>query len=323
MAGRAPAADALSGLLGLGLLAAALFSATFVLNRAVSLAGGPWAWNAALRYVDMAVLFTGWIAVRHGTARLRAVLALFRRRAGFWLVAGGAGFGVFYTGICFAADHAPGWIVAATWQLTVLAAPLVQRMFGARVPLRGLLFCAVIVAGVLGLNAGRLADGVGLTQVAGGVLPVLVAAVANPVGNQMLNRLRHGGGPDAALLADGPSAVLLLTLGALPVFAALLLVTWPPLPGAGQVASAGAVAVISGGLATTLFLQARNRTADPFRIAAVDATQAGEVGFALGGEVLFLGAPWPEPAGWLGLLAVTVGLAGFVLTSGRSGRGRG
>lgn len=308
----------LASLVGLGLLAAALFSATFVLNRAVSLAGGHWAWNAALRYVFMAALFAAWVAVRHGSARLGAVLGLFRRRLGFWLVAGGAGFGVFYAGICYAAGHAPGWIVAATWQLTVLAAPLVQRMFGARVPLHGLAFCLLIVGGVAVLNAGPLLAGVAPAEILAGVLPVVVAAFANPVGNQMVNRLRHGGGDGAALVADTPSTVLLLTLGALPVFALLLLVTWPPLPGPGQLAGAAGVALVSGGLATTLFLRARNSTADPFRIAAVDATQAGEVAFALAGEVLFLGASWPDGWGWAGLLAVTAGLAGFVL-AGRNG----
>ena len=309
----------LPALVGLGVLAAALFSATFVLNRAVSLAGGPWAWTAALRYLDMAVLMTAWVALRHGWARLADLLRLLRRRAGFWLVAGGVGFGVFYACICFASVHAPGWVVAATWQLTVLAAPVVQRLFGAVVPWRGLAFCTLIVAGVAVLNAGRLGSGVDGAQVAAGVLPVLLAAFANPVGNQMLNRMRHGAGPDAALVADAPSAVLLLTLGSLPVFALLLLVTAPPWPGAGQMAGAAGVAVISGGLATTLFLHARNRTSDPFRIAAVDATQAGEVVFALGAEVLLLGAAWPDMTGWLGLLAVTAGLLGFVL----AGRPRG
>ena len=296
-------------------MAALLFSATFVLNRAVSLAGGHWAWTAALRYVDMAVLLTGLVVARHGSGRLGGVLNLLRRRAWFWLGAGGAGFGVFYAGICFAAGHAPGWVVAATWQLTVLAAPVVQWIFGARVPGRGLLSCAVIVGGIALLNAGRLAEGVDAAQIVLGVLPVAVAAVANPVGNQMLASLRHGGGADGAIVADAPSAVLLLTLGSLPFFALLLLATWPPLPGPDQLAGAAGVAVISGVLATSLFLHARNLSRDPLRVAAVDATQAGEVGFALGGEVLFLGAPWPDPAGWAGLLAVTAGLLGFVLAA--------
>ena len=147
----------LPGLVGVGLLAAALFSSTFILNRAISLAGGPWVWNAVLRYVDMAVLIAGWILLRGGLPRLIAVLGVFRRRLGLWLLAGGVGFGVFYLCICYAADHAPGWIVAATWQCTIVATPLVLRCFGSRVPMRGVLFGFVILAGIAVLNAGAMA----------------------------------------------------------------------------------------------------------------------------------------------------------------------
>ena len=72
---------------------------------------------------------------------------------------------------------------------------------------------------------------------------------------------------------------------------------------------------MAGTLATPLSLYARNLSSDPLRIAAVDATQAGEVAFALCGEAVFLGAALPDLVGWLGLLAVTGGLAGFLLQS--------
>src|SRR5512145_1787560 len=105
-------------LVGLGLLAAALFSVTFILNRAVSLHGGHWAWSAALRYGDMALLLSAWVALRRGPGHLLLVLRAFGRRLPFWLCTGGVGCGIFYAGCCFAADHAPGWVVAATWQIT-------------------------------------------------------------------------------------------------------------------------------------------------------------------------------------------------------------
>ncbi len=115
-------------LLGLGLLAAALFSVTFILNRSMSLSGGHWAWSASLRYLDTAALLMLWIVLRHGVPYLAALLRLFRRQLGFWLVAGSIGGGVFYGSICYAAGHAPAWVVAATWQVTVLATPLVLRL---------------------------------------------------------------------------------------------------------------------------------------------------------------------------------------------------
>ena len=303
----------LPGQIGLGLLAAALFSSTFVLNRAISLAGGPWVWNAALRYIDLGVLLALWIGLRHGLPRLLAVLLLFKRQFGFWLLTGGVGFGVFYLCICFGADHAPGWIVAATWQSTILATPLVLLCFGSRVPMRGVLFALVILAGIAMVNAGALAAGLPARQVLAGSVPVLLAAFAYPIGNQLLHRARHAG-PEGALLADAPSCVLLMTLGALPVLLVAVLVVAPPWPGTGQLVSTAGVAVLAGFGATTIFLHARNRSADPFHVAAVDATQAAEVGFALLGETVLLGAAAPDAAGWLGLAAVTAGLLGFLLT---------
>ncbi len=302
-------------LLGLGLLAAALFSVTFVLNRAMSLGGGHWVWSASLRYFDTAVLLSGWLLFRRGPRYLAAVLRLFRQRLRFWLVAGGIGFGVFYACCCFAADHAPDWIIAATWQVTILATPFVLRAFGARVPLRGLVFLGLIFLGILILNAQRIMSGVAAPQILAGVLPILVAAVAYPVGNQLLNRAKHAGDEAAAMLADPMAAVLLLTLGALPVFAALILVSMPPPPSRGQFAATAVIALIAGCFATTLFLHARNLSNDPFRIAAVDATQAGEVGFALLGEMLLLGVAPPDLLSCAGLVAVVAGLIGFTFQS--------
>lgn len=303
-------------------MAAVLFSVTFTLNRAVSLSGGHWVWNAVLRYVDAAVLLALWTVGRHGVTHLIAILRAFRRQLGFWLLSGGIGVGVFYTGICYAADHAAGWIVAASWQLTILATPITLLAFGSRVPFRGLAFCGVIVLGILILNAQRIGDGVTAAQILTGILPVMVAAFAYPFGNQMVNRMRHSKREDAALLADPVAAVLLLTLGALPFFAALVLVTMPPPPAFNQVLSTAMIAVLAGGIATPLFLYARNLSSDPLRIAAVDATQAAEVGFALCGEVMVLGAAWPGPAGWIGLSAVMGGLVGFMLQGASSRKGQ-
>jgi drug/metabolite transporter (DMT)-like permease len=302
-------------LLGLGLVAAAFFSVTFVLNRAMSLEGGHWVWSASLRYLDMAILLSAFLLIRRGPGYLAEVLRLFGRRLRFWLVAGGIGFGVFYAACCFAADHAPGWIIAATWQVTILATPLVLRAFGERVPLRGIVFLVVIFAGIVVINLNQILHGAGPHEIIAGVLPMLVAAVAYPTGNQLLNRAKHAGGTDGALLADPVAAVLLLTLGSLPFFAVLVGVTLPPPPSTGQIASTAVIALVAGGLATTLFLYARNLSRDPYRIAAVDATQSGEVGFALLGEMLWLGVPAPNLLGWLGLAAVMGGLVGFTLKS--------
>jgi hypothetical protein len=40
-----------------------------VVNRWMSLAEGPWAWSAVLRYVEMALLLATWIALRRAAGK--------------------------------------------------------------------------------------------------------------------------------------------------------------------------------------------------------------------------------------------------------------
>lgn len=68
------------------------------------------------------------------------------------------------------------------------------------------------------------------------------------------------------------------------------------------------MAVLSGLVATTLFLMARHRAKTSSELAAVDATQASEVIFALLAELLFLGAAFPNMQALLGMGLVFVGL---------------
>jgi drug/metabolite transporter (DMT)-like permease len=301
------------GLLLLGLLSAALFSSNFVLNRAMSLSGGHWVWSASIRYLYTALLLGGWLLCRRGPGHMLILLDLFWRKLRFWLMAGGIGYGVFYACLCFAADHAPGWVTAASYQLTILATPVVLRAFGKRVPVQGIVFLALIFLGIITINAERILQGIPPGQVLAGVLPAVIAACTYPVGNQLISEAKHAGDSDAAILSDPVVCVFLLTLGALPVLLALIPATMPPPPSREQLISTAVVALLAGCLATTLFMFARNLSADPYRIAAVDATQAGEPVFALLGEMIVLGAPALDLPSWVGLGAVVGGLLGFSL----------
>jgi drug/metabolite transporter (DMT)-like permease len=300
-------------LLLLGLLSAALFSSNFVLNRAMSLSGGHWVWSASIRYLYSALLLGGWLLCRRGPDYMAILLDLFWRKLRFWLFAGGIGYGVFYACLCFAADHAPGWVTAASYQLTILATPVVLRAFGKRVPVQGIMFLALIFVGIITINADRILQGIPAGQVLAGVLPAVIAACAYPVGNQLISEAKHAGDRDAAILSDPVVCVFLLILGALPVLLALIPVTMPPPPSREQLISTAVVALLAGCLATTLFIFARNLSDDPYRIAAVDATQAGEPVFALLGEMIVLGARPLDLPSWVGLGAVVGGLLGFSL----------
>ena len=69
----------------------------------------------------------------------------------------------------------------------------------------------------------------------------------------------------------------------------------------------------SGIAATALFFRATDLVRDnPAQLAAVEATQAGEVLFTLLGGILLLGDALPNLFGWIGILLVA---GGIVLSS--------
>jgi drug/metabolite transporter (DMT)-like permease len=301
----------------LGVLAALFFSSTFVLNRAMSLTGGHWAWTAALRYGHMLALLIAWLAASRQMAVLRGVWEVFRANPLFWIFTGSVGFGVFYAPLCYSAGQVPGWVVAATWQSTILATPLVLLFFGRQVPTRDLLFTGLIFLGIVLVNVEQAPQGATFSGALRGALPVFLAALAYPLGNQLAWEARRGGRrfvPHVThpVLGNSLGLVLLLSLGSLPFWIGLLLVVRPAPPSGGQVLQTALVALLAGVVATGLFLHARNRARGSYELAAVDATQAMEVVFSLLGEMLVLGGAAPGPAGWLGIGLVTLGLALYV-----------
>ncbi len=308
-------------LLGFGILAAFFFSSTFVLNRAMSLEGGHWVWSASLRFLWMTVfLVAGPLVIRRGKL-LGSTLLLLRRHWLFWLVAGTVGFGVFYAGVTFSASYAPSWVVATTWQFTILASPIVLLAYGRRVPWRGVAFTSLIFAGILLVNVEQLRTTSLRDMILGGV-PVLIAAFAYPAGLQLVWEAHAGGHTRIPhiidpVLDDSFARVLLLTLGSLPFWITLIFVNQPPPPTTGQWLTTAVVAISSGVIATSIFVYARHRASTPYELAAVDATQSGEVIFSLLGEVILLGGLLPGPLGWAGIALTMVGLVLYMFMHGQ------
>jgi drug/metabolite transporter (DMT)-like permease len=293
----------------LGLAASFFFGFTFVLNRQMSLDGGPWIWTAALRYFCMLPLLGGLVLFRRSAL---PVLAEIRRRPLSWLIWSTVGFGLFYAPLCAASAFGPSWLLAACWQLTIIAGALLTPLFGKRVPLRALLFSLLILAGIGLLQAeearvntpGNLALGIGL---------VALAAFAYPLGNRKMMVLTGG-------RLDTVQRVFGMTLCSLPFWLGLGLI--PALagqwPSPGQLIQSAIVALGSGLIATLLFFRATELVRhDSHRLAAVESTQAGEVVFTLAGSVLLFGDRLPSLAGWAGLGLV---LAGMLLNSLAPGR---
>ena len=184
----------------LGLLAGAFFSSTFILNELMSNAGGHWFWSASLRYVFMWLIISAVIILQHGVGRIQALASIFRQHWRFWCLTGSIGFGVFYTGICYAGDHVAGWVVAATFMFTVVTSLLVLLAFGQRFDKKFIIYAFLVFIGVVlvnvseGLRASALAD-IDSAPMAEmllyGALPALIAAFSYPIGNQLVWQVSH------------------------------------------------------------------------------------------------------------------------------------
>jgi drug/metabolite transporter (DMT)-like permease len=300
--------------MGIGLLAALLFSTTFVVNRSMQLGGGAWEWIASLRYLMVLPLLAAIVALRGG---IGPVLAALRARPGAWLAWSTVGFGLFYAPMSFAVSAGPSWLLAGTWQLTILAgivlAPLLYRDHRAVIPRQAVAGALVVLSGVALMQAEH-AGAVGADALLVGVLPVLVAACAYPAGNRKTMEIADG-------RLDTWQRILAMTIASLPFWLVLSAIGFARTgaPAADQLAQAAVVAVIGGVLATTLFFAATARVRrDPTRLAAVEATQSGEVVFAAALEVLLLGTAFPSPVAWAGMALIVGGIAVYVIGDRRT-----
>jgi len=185
-----------------------------------------------------------------------------------------------------------------------------------------LIFTGVIFIGVLFVNVEHAAL-TSIREVLLSALPVLGAAFAYPIGNQLVWESRKGNHPRLShithpILDNAFARVLLLTLGSLPFWAGLLLVISPPAPSVDQFISTALVALLSGVIATTLFLYARHLAHKPYEVSAVDATQSLEVVFSLMGEIIFLGAALPGTIGIAGIILTVLGLVAYISFQNKS-----
>ncbi|KYC79161.1 hypothetical protein B4096_3228 [Heyndrickxia coagulans] len=185
----------------LGVCAAFFFAVTFVLNRSMELSGGSWIWSASLRYILMVPFLLVIVLVRKN---FQALWAEMKKHPARWLLWSFTGFVLFYAPLCFSAAYAPGWLVAGTWQITILSGSLLAPFFFKTVetteglmkirepiPFRGLRWSLVILLGVLMMQleqAGRIS----FREMMLGVLPVIVATFAYPLGNRKMMELCEG-----------------------------------------------------------------------------------------------------------------------------------
>lgn len=304
--------------LGLALLSALFFTSTYVLNRAAAVDGAHWAWTASLRYLITVPLLLPLM----GGGRLRPVVSALRAHPGPWLLWSGIGFVLFYACLSAAAASGPSWLVAGTFQLTVVAgmlvAPFLYRDARARIPRVALGFGAVVLLGVLMMQAGHAE---GRLDAAGWLALALVAvsAFAYPLGNRgLLLHLERAG-----IELDATQRVFGMTLASVPAWLVVAAFAWSRagLPSAAQVGLAAGVALGAGVVATVLFFKATGLVRrDPAALAGAEAMQAAEILFATAIGAVWLGEAWPRGMAALGALTVTAGIVAFSVAAARAPR---
>lgn len=303
-------------LIGLGILSGVFFSATFVLNEAMSAAGGHWLWSASLRYGFVIIFLTLFLLMRNGVSYLKELMRLLLDYKSFWIITGTIGFGFFYLFLCYSADHTPGWIISATWQFTLVAGLIIFGLLGKSFHPLVWVFALVIVAGVMLVNFSHLHT-MTSEQLLYGAVPVLIAAFCYPLGNQILWEAKHGTHKriphiKSPLLNDVFAKIWLLSVGTIPLWLILITIAQPQPPSIGQVTSTAIVGLLSGVIATGLFILARNKASNTTEIAAVDATQASEILFAIIGGYLLLDSELPNLVSSIGVLVIVIGLGLFL-----------
>lgn len=301
---------------GIALLSALFFTATYVLNRASAGTHAHWAWIASLRY--LATLPLLWPLV-HWSGRDAPVRRAIRAHPGQWLLCGAIGFVLFYVLLSFAAASGPAWLVAGSFQFTVIAgmlcAPLLYRDARRRIPRAALACGGVILAGVLLMQFGH-ADGIPDRAGWIALACVLVSAVAYPLGNRLL--LLHLERTGEAL--DAMQRVYGLTLVTQPLWLVLAAYAWWQVgaPSLTQVWLAVGVALTAGIVATVLFFQATGMVRDqPAALGAAEAMQAAELLFAIALGVAFLGEALPRGSALWGAALVVVGIVLFAWLAAR------
>lgn len=298
----------------LGILAAFFFAFTFILNRSMALSGGSWIWSASLRYVFMVPFL---LIIVIGRRNLKPLLFEMKRKPSAWLIWSIIGFGLFYAPLSFAATYGPGWLIAGTWQITIISGSLLAPLFfemkqteaglakiRGKIPLMGLAMSMIILIGVA-LMQFEQANELSVKELMLGILPVIIASFAYPLGNRKMMDVCEG-------RLDAYQRVLGMTIASLPFWLLLAFygLATVGMPSKEQTIQSLLVAIFSGVIATVLFFQATDLVKGNMKkLAAVEATQSIEVLYAVAGELFLLAAPLPSYISWLGMLLVIVGMA--------------
>lgn len=295
----------------LGILASLFFAVTFVVNRLMALNGGSWIWSASLRFFWMFPIFLVVVLARR---KFKPLLVEIKKKPIQWLLWSTIGFGVFYTCLTFAAAYSPSWLVASTWQITIVAGLLLAPMINSNVKSingKSFIFSGIILLGIIIMQLSQT-HSINFYEVILGFISILIAAFAYPLGNRKMMQITKD-------KLDVYQRILGMIICSMPFWILLSgfeIVNNHTLPQTGQLYQTFIVAIFSGVIATILFFKATDFVStNENHLATIEATQSTEVVFALIGEIFFLSLAFPNNWELLGIGFVIIGMILHALKS--------
>ncbi|OOM75371.1 hypothetical protein CLPUN_33170 [Clostridium puniceum] len=297
----------------LGIAASFFFAFTFILNQQMNVTGGSWFWSSSLRYIFMLPILFIIMIIKN---QLLGVLNDIIKKPIHWITWSTIGFGLFYAPLSFASAYGTSWLVAGTWQITIIAGALMSPLFFKsintkngiikirnKLPKKSLLMSSIILLGIflMQFEEGKSISGL---KTLVGIIPVILAAFSYPLGNRKMmeaceNKLNTFQRVFGMTLCSMPFWIIVSIFGVLTV----------GLPSKGQVLQSLIVALFSGIIATILFFKATDMVShDIHKLAVIESTQSGEVIFTLLGGVFIFQDKIPTLIGLIGIIIVIIGM---------------
>lgn len=214
-------------------------------------------WSATLRYLFMLPPLLLLVFMRGNLGKLWIEIRGHPRE---WMLWSTVGFGLFYAPLCFAQAYGPGWLIAGTWQITIISGSLLAPFFyeqkmgsqgvqivRGKISLPGLWMSGVILLGIALMHSEQ-ASLLQTKEVLLGFLPVVLASFAYPLGNRKMMQI-------CGDRVDTYQRVLGMTICSMPfwiVLSAIALIVEGG-PSQNQILQTSMVALFSGVCATVLF----------------------------------------------------------------------
>lgn len=233
-----------------------------------------------------------------------------------WILWSTVGFGLFYAPLSFASEYGASWLVAGTWQITIIAGALMSPLFFKyietesgivkvrnKIPKKTLIISSIILIGIFLMLFGE-AEHISFLKSFLVIIPVIIAAFSYPLGNRKMMEF-------CSEDLNTIQRVFGMTLCSMPFWIILSIygISSVGFPSTQQIFQTFLVAIFSGVIATILFFKATDIVSkDAHKLAVIESTQSGEVIFTALGGIFILNDRVPGVFGVIGIVLVVFGM---------------